>query len=128
MVAVRGNDFTGVRSKHEQLSTRRPRGNAGVRIVRVNTQIELQFREEATEDDADLVANLGGTWFLLYNRFRDIVRSELSFARSVSDSGKLLRWSERLILPGIDLLQRPPSDGRDDDTPDVDVPVTLRVS
>ena len=130
IVAVRGNEHTGMRSKYEQLSTRRPRGNAGVRIIKMNTQLELTLQDGASDRDRDLVGNLGGTWFLLYNRVGDFVRSELSFARSVKNDGKLLKWKERLILPDIDLLLTPPIGKRDDDTtpPEVDVPVTLRAS
>lgn len=129
VVAVRGNEFTGMRSRYERLNTRRPRGEAGVRIVKQNTQYELALREGGVQERHDLVPNLGGTWFLLYNRVGDVVRCELSFARAVSDSGKLLRWSERLILPDVDLLL-PPSDSGEDDTtpPEVDVPVTRRAS
>ena len=34
VVAISGNECTGLQGKHEQLSTRRPRGSAGVRIIR----------------------------------------------------------------------------------------------
>lgn len=131
VVAVRGNEMTGVRSKHEQLSTHRPRGRAGVRIVKMNTQYELQLQESAGASEEGLLANLGGTWFLLYNRVGDVVRCELSFANAVTESGKLLRWSERLILPDIDLLVPAPESGdtTDDISPtEVDVPVKRRAS
>jgi hypothetical protein len=126
VVAVRGNERTGLRSKHELLSTRRPRGRAGVRIVRMNAQFELLLQEGQRDPGDDLIAGLGGTWFLLYNRVGDIVRNELSFAKAVSDSGELLQWKERLILPDIDLLA-PPPDATFDFTPfDVDVRVSRR--
>jgi hypothetical protein len=130
IVPVRGNDKTGIRNAHEHLSTRRRRGTAAVRIIRENTQYALQL------DDApmsrELTAALDGTWFLLYNRDGDVVRLELSYARAVDASGKLLEWAERLILPDIDLMGPPPSDDwrRGDDSPDtdVDVPVSRRAS
>lgn len=130
IVAVRGNDRTGIRNQHEHLSTRRRRGTAAVRIIRENTQYFFQLDDVPMS--ATLTAALDGTWFLLYNRDGDIVRLELSYARAVDHSGKLLEWAERLILPDIDLMgPPPPSDGRgQDDSPDndVDVPVSRRAS
>lgn len=130
VIPVRGNDRTGIRSKHELLNTYRPRGTAGVRMIKINTQIELALHDVwGSGRPADLVPNLGGTWFLLYNRTGDVVRSELSFANKVDKSGMLLKWSERLILPDIDMLNPPPGDGggRDDITPpEIDVPVSRR--
>lgn len=81
------------------------------------------------EDDPGLVEpiNLGPTWFLLYYRSGDTIRSELSLAKGVSDTGTLLVWSERLILPELSLLEPPP--GEVDDLgggPPVDVPVSRR--
>jgi hypothetical protein len=128
VVPVRGNSNTGVRNAHEQLSTRRPRGRAGVRIVRVNTQYALQLEEQGRE--RDFVPALDGTWFLLYNREEDIVRMEVSYAKAISASGALLEWVERLILPDLDLLDFPTDrQGRDDGTPpEVDFVVTRRAS
>lgn len=130
VVAVRGNCMTGVRNAHEQLSTRRARGNAGVRIVRINTeQYALQLEEGG--NPKDFISTLGGTWFLLYNRVEDVVRMEVSYARAVSGSGALLDWAERLILPDIDLLNpSSPRVGRDTapPSPDVDFTVTRRAS
>ena len=128
VVAVRGNHRTGRRSKHEQLSTLRPRGPAGVRIIKVNIQFELILQEDGDEMSQDVLSDFGGTWFLLYNRVEDIIRSELSFANAVDESGSLLKWRERLVLPDIDLLRPPPEDDQGEGTPDVDVPVTRRVS
>src|SRR5690606_9657079 len=120
------NEHTGIRNKHEHLSTRRKRGKAGVRIIRVNTQYVLQLVDGDTTIE-DLVANLDGTWFLLYNRVGDTVRVEVSYAKAVSKTGKLLKWAERLILPDIDLLGPPPIGTRADDTPpEVDVPVSRK--
>lgn len=126
VVAVSGNERTGLRNNHEKLNTRRPRGPAGVRIIKTNMQYELALDEEGvTRARNDLVDNLGGTWFLLYFREGDVVRSELSYAMAVAESGRLLRWKERLILPDIDLLG-PEPEAVDDTPPDVDVPVSRR--
>ena len=55
------------------------------------------------------------------------MRSELSYAKAVAESGKLLKWKERLILPDIDLLG-PEPEKMDTTPPDVDVSVTRRAS
>ena len=87
--------------------------------------------DERRQIDGEVV-HLGPTWFLLYFRDGDTVRSELSRAHGVSDAGTLLEWSERLILPEIDLLDGPsPLEHRPDDAgpdSDVEVPVERRVS
>lgn len=124
VVAISGNEFTGLRGKHEQLSTRWPRGSAGVRIIRRNAQRELAL-EGALSRSRNLLVDDGGTWFLLYYRTGDIVRSELSFAKGVDTPGQLIDWKERLILPDIDL--RSPEPAIMDDTPlDVEVHVSRR--
>lgn len=129
ITAVSGNKDTGRRDRRGA-STRRPRGVAGVRIVRRNGQIELEalLPPEERLPETDDALDLGPTWYLLYYRDGDTVRSELSLAKGVDDSGALLEWQERLVLPEIDLTLPPPSDGGSgrDDTPIIDVPVTRR--
>ena len=63
----------------------------------------------------------------MYFRDEETVRGELSLAVGVSDSGRLLEWSERLVLPQIDLLNTPDSTDRNPEiVPDVDVRVERR--
>jgi len=66
--------------------------------VRHNAQ--LAFVELLPDDDrltdGQRLVRFGPTWLFLYHRDGDTVRSELSLARSVSESGALLKWSERL--------------------------------
>jgi hypothetical protein len=121
ITAVSGDENTGLVDK--SASTRRPRGSAGLRIVRRNSQLELL--PEDAEPNAETITAIQPTWYLLYLRDQDEVRSELSLARSVGPKGKL-QWFERLILPAINLLDGPPSGGESVDAPDVDVPVTRR--
>ena len=125
VVVVSGNEYTGLRNKHEKMDARRARGPAGIRIVQRNMQYELFLEEAVLRSRKDLVRNVGGTWFLLHYRVDDIVRSELSYARAVGSEGQLIAWKERLILPDIDLLD-PPSAMTDHTSPDVDVPVYRR--
>jgi hypothetical protein len=133
VTAMAGNENTGLRGNaHAQ--TRNPRGDAGQRIIRRNSQLELseellppEIRHEAS---ADFVID-APTWFFLYHRVgrTSKVRMELSLATGVSESGKLIEWSERLILPEIDLLDQPPeTGGRTGPSPDVVVPVERRAS
>lgn len=126
VVAISGNRFTGLRGEHEQLRTRRPRGSAGIRIICRNGQRELALDESLARSRNRLVDG-GGTWFLLYNRAGDLLRSELSYAKSVDDQGGLIDWRERLILPDID-LSRPPAimDSTPNTQPDVEVHVSRR--
>lgn len=133
LTAVSGNERTGLR-QGPPAQTRRPRRSAGRRIVRRNLQVEL--RELLPEDERRRIdheiVNDGLTWFLLFFRDSDIVRSELSLAHDVSEAGDLLEWSERLPLPDIDLLDGSPpaAHSQDYDGPDsdVDVPVERRAS
>ena len=67
----------------------------------------------------------GGTWFLLYNRAGDVLRSELSYAKNVDNQGELIDWRERLILPDIDLSMPQPAI-MDNTPPDVEVRVSRR--
>lgn len=130
LTAVSGNERTGLRHG-EHAQTRRPRRSAGLRIVRRNAQLEIEemLPEDQRGRSDGVVVNVGATWFLLYYRDGDTVRSELSFAHGVSPTGNLLEWSERLPLPDIDLLDGPPpASRRGPDSPDVDVPVERRAS
>ena len=129
ITALSGDMQTGL-SRGPEAQTKRPRGAAGIRIVRRNSQLVLEGL--LPEGDAELIdpAMLGPTWFLLYYRDGDIARSELSLAKAVSDAGALLEWSERLLLPSINMLDGPA--GGDDhhrgDDPILDVPVTRRTA
>lgn len=124
VIAVRGNDQTGARNQHSELNTRRARGEASVRIIKMNTQLVLQL--EDSDSSGDHLVTQTGTWFYLYNRTNDTVRSELSFAKAVSSSGKLLQWGERLILPDIDMSSTPPVRRVLETEPEVDVRVSRR--
>lgn len=130
LTAVSGNQHTGMRSG-AAAQTRRPRGAAGMRIVRRNGQLEFLELLPAEERvlGAGEVVTLGPMWFLLFFRDGDTVRSELSCARGVSDTGSLIVWRERLILPDVDLLDAPAPGGGvrpDDGGPEVVVPVVRR--
>jgi hypothetical protein len=129
ITALCGDAQTGLRHGRDA-QTRRPRRTASLRLIRRNSQFVMA--ELLPETDAKTLpetAEIGPTWFLLYHRDGDVVRNELSLAMGVTKSGRLLKWSERLILPEIDMLDGPTGPGHDrpdDGEPDVDVPVVPR--
>lgn len=119
VVVVSGDSQTGRR--HGGIShTRRPRGNAGVRLVLRNNQLELSALLPAHERLAEAVppSNTGATWLLLYHCVGRTVRLELSRASAVSADGAIAAWAERLILPDVDLDE--PLAG----APDFDAPLS----
>ena len=127
IVAISGNKYTGLRNKHEQLTTRRPRGPAGLRIIWRNLQLELALDEEVSSWRNPFVEKKSRTWFLLYYQYGDVVRSELSYATGI-ESGELKDWKERLILPDIDLSDgfSPPRTPYAPAVAPVDVPISRR--
>lgn len=112
-------------------STKRRKGPATHRAVQVNQQTIPGFPAHlvpASEDEAEDAV----TWFLLYKVEGDIIRSELSCALTVGENGKVIDWSERIMLDDIDfqlggatLLPSSPSDG-DGSQNEIDVPVRRR--
>jgi hypothetical protein len=128
VTALQGDAQTGLRYGPDA-QTRRPRKTGSIRIIQRNAQLLLE--DVLPEDDQELLAErlgpiLGPTWFLLYRRDGDKVRSELSMAKGVTQAGALLKWSERNILPEIDLSQGPGPERGGGDTPQVDVPIIRR--
>jgi hypothetical protein len=131
ITAISGDDRTGLPrdANGEHAQTKTPRGPGGRHLIRRNAQ--GLFTPMLPVNDPELQgAPVGGMWYLLYYRVpgTDTVRCELSFAAKVSESGTLIDWRERLILPEINLLEGPPPDRErgNDDGPDVDVPVHRR--
>ena len=133
ITALSGNERTGLRDREHPASTRHPRREAGMRIVLRNNQLELELLREPVAKETSVAKKgksvaFGPTWFLLYYRDKDIVRSELSLAIEVSKTGVLKKWSERLILPEINMLDGgAPKDTGSESLKDVDVPVERRV-
>lgn len=124
IVAASGDMNTGLRDSPVHAQTKRRRGRAGVEEIRRN-QLVLSPEFEVPGGDEEDAAVAGPLWYFLFHRDRDLVRSELSLADSVSEDGALIGWRVRLVLPEINLLDPPTPDGRHGDggAPDVDVPV-----
>ncbi len=127
IVAASGDLNTGVRNSPVHAQTKRRRGRAGVAEIRRN-QLVLSPEFAVLRGDHEEAAVAGPLWYFLFHRDRDLVRTELSLADSVSEDGALIGWRVRLVLPEINLLDPPTPDGRRDDggAPDVDVPVHPR--
>lgn len=127
IVAASGDMNTGVRNSPVHAQTKRRRGRAGVAEIRRN-QLVLSPEFEVLRGDHEEAAVAGPLWYFLFHRDRDLVRTELSLADSVSEDGALIGWRVRLVLPEINLLDPPTPGGRlgDGGAPDVDVPVHPR--
>lgn len=129
ITCISGNDDTGIRKG--VAGTRNPRRSAGLRILRRNAQTEMVELLPEGEKGRRVVLS-GKTWFLLYRRDGDVVRNELTLATAARSDGKLLEWSERLILPPVSLHDGVggPGGGPDGSTvtpmPPVDVPIERR--
>jgi hypothetical protein len=61
------------------------------------------------------------TWYLLFNRDRDVLRAELSLPANISSQGCVQDFVERIILEPIDLTRSIPSRNVGNDS--VDVPI-----
>ena len=129
LTVLSGNAQTGIKGfkSDPKAQPRRKRGKAGIREVMRNGQIafvELLPADDFERTFAD-VATWGPTWFLLYYRDGDIVRCELSLAHGVTEEGDLMDWTERLILPVIDMLDSSSQTGNAEvaDSVEIDVPV-----
>ena len=127
ITAIHGNIHTGLRSRGVVPQTSRPRSAAGIRIIQLNAQLTL-WGDDNPPADAEDFQPARPTWFFLYFRAGDTLRSELSLAEAVSSTGMLLKWKERLVLPEIDLLPPKPSVGTDTPPPNLDVQVTRLAS
>ena len=82
----------------------------------------------ATQPDDESVENARQTWVLLQYPAGDVVRAELSCPEGVDDSGRINKWSERILLPDLPLdTHEAWEPGPDDEGYDsVDVPVSPR--
>lgn len=125
LTAVSGNALTGIAVPGAQ--TRNPRGDASIRLIRQNAfQISL-FDGPENDPELNAISPNARTWYLLYFRDGDMIRSELSLANGVTAEGNLLLWAERLILAPFNLYEGDGGFGvAPEPTPDVDVPVVRR--
>lgn len=106
--------------------TKHRKGPATVAVVdRNNRQLKLPFDFgdiDASEEDID-----GGaiTWHLLLSRTSDDVRCELALPEAFDDTGRVVTWRERIVLPPIGLDPEPPVVTPSSE-PDIDIPIARR--
>ena len=105
-----GDEHTG--NPDRTPSTRNDRGPITCRMVRRNAQPNLSFDDAAEEerlrifaDDSETahVDETVETWLLMHNDHGEFLSCELSLPIKTDDSGKIIRWSERLILGHLPL-------------------------
>lgn len=123
IVCTSGDLATGL--DYARPKTKYPKGEVTQRRVRANRQLSL-FDTEAA--DSEVVAGEERTtWLLLQCPAGDTVRAELSCPDGFDNTGRVDSWSERLILPDLEIDAYEtwvPEDGDDDGA--LDVPVHPR--
>lgn len=124
VVATSGDAATGI--EYGYPTTKYGKGIATRSAVATNGQLVLEF-DNIDPIPAGVDVNLA-TWFLLYYDSDTQVMSELSLPSAIDESGFIEDWSERIILPVINLADgsssiRPRGDGPDLG-PDAEVRVT----
>jgi hypothetical protein len=109
---------------------KRRRQEASQKLVVNNVEPFLPGLEP--DEDADAQAKLHYLlWYRKVSQEGDFVYSELSLPTAVGDNGTIEEYLDRIILPVIDMSQGPGSDDddrRDDQDPDLDVPVQRRTA
>jgi hypothetical protein len=102
VVATSGNEATG--DERFNPSTRYAKGVATSDAIEANGQLAFQFVDEAvgvalgeSTNDASSI----WTWLLLYCVMTDRVQIELSLPSTVSRSGYVEHWRERIIISAV---------------------------
>ncbi len=123
IVVTAGDAGTGLLA--HQPKTKYPKGEVTQRRVRQNIQLDLF--EDHTEEPLEADEPTRTTWVLLQHPAGDVVRAESSCPMGVDDAGRFNEWSERIILPELQLDSHETWIADDDEGDDqVDVPVTPR--
>lgn len=113
-------------------STRSAKGSTTFEAVEANVlQLTLNLRFEEVEEQEKQqqekqAAPLRATWFLLMHRAGHEVRCELSLPSTFNEQGRLVGWSERILLRPIPLdpVVNPVTPPQDQ--PDLDIAVLRR--
>lgn len=121
IVVMAGDSMTG--SRLGVPSSKYPKGDVTAQRLRVNQQQtslfpDLKSAGEVAEQDCT-------TWVLVQRSDEIGIHAELSRARSMNNSGYVVDWYERLLLPTID----PRGDDRTEQSPaepDIDFVVSAR--
>jgi hypothetical protein len=117
-IAVSTGDSRTGREGNPAPTTKYPRGPMYAVAVENN---QLSLLDEPILDDSEESATRV-TWVLLVATGRTEVRVELSCPEEISSEGYVTSWSERVILPAIDIEELPQDDSAEPLQP-IDVPV-----
>jgi hypothetical protein len=104
VVATTGDAATGWAGANP--TTRYAKGVETARAVERNGQIAFDYAGLEVGEALSAVAGSEdalATWLLLYNVADEQIRAELSLAESISSRGYVDAWTERIILPTLEL-------------------------
>lgn len=127
IAVMTGSDRTG-KSGLPHPVTKYTRGPLTHAAIEVNQLAMLLFGARAgqTVDEQETRARRV-TWILLVSTRHDEVRMELSCPLAIDESGRISAWSERIILPSLDLESTLEFvDDDDPDEPEIEVSVEPR--
>ena len=118
IVATAGDAATGIREGTP--TTRYAKGMETARAIEQNVQLAFDFADMDIGPALAAAVNADealATWLLLYNVADEHILAELSLPNGMSDRGFVGSWSERVILPpielnGADVIERGTLDGR----------------
>jgi hypothetical protein len=100
-----GDEWTGrAEAPDGHPSTNHAKGAATQRAVERNMMLPFYDQLPPQADDVD---GRPSTWVLLHHREGNMIRCELSRPTAINTSGYVETWSERIVLPTIELEPRP---------------------
>ena len=103
-------------------STRYARGPMTHAAVHTNQLALSLYGEERADPDGEAESERPVTWILLVATCHDEVRFELSCPRQIDDLGRVIVWSERIILSPLE-VEPTLSVLPDADEGEIDIPV-----
>lgn len=105
--------------------TRYKRGPMTHRAVRHNRQLELNLfpTSNSTEAGDPSLERPAQTWILLIATRHDGLRAELSRPSDFDEGGRVVAWSERILLESLEVEPNIGLDLDDDHDDSIDVPV-----
>jgi hypothetical protein len=104
IVATTGDGATGLAAGHP--TTRYAKGIETARAIERNGQLAFDYVDAGFGDALSAVAGSDDdlvTWLLLYNVMDRKISAELSLPESISARGYVDAWTERIMLPAIQL-------------------------
>jgi hypothetical protein len=104
IVGTTGDGATGLAAGHP--TTRYAKGVETARAVERNGQLAFDYVDMEIGEALSAVAGSEdalATWLLLYNVTGRQIRAELSLPESISPRGYVNAWTERIMLPAIQL-------------------------